>query len=413
MSPDATPAPAPGRWESAARQASVRRLTWAMVLTAFVVWIILATIAARWGIQALRFGSAPVPTTIERVSGVVLSRQPDGSRDASADVGTQLYEHDDVITSFGSSADLRFFDGSLVQLFPDSRLEITAARIGRFNPGPSQVSFTLMAGAIRMTVPQVEDKSFTVKVATPFGSAAFVPGDYTVRVSGAATRISVWDGRTAAAVAGETIEVSPGRKIVLGLDPSGYRIVDAMENVLTNGAFTAGFDSWEFWEEREEGRPDVSGEREIVQPAETGAPPFAARFTRTSALDTHNETGLRQVLNQDVNGARSIVLHALVKVDAASLSGGGYLGTEYPMMLRIRYRDSRGVDQVWETGFYSANAENRPVPLGEQIQQGVWTEYSVDLAQFKPPPEVIGDIEVFGAGHTFDASIADVELLVD
>jgi hypothetical protein len=413
VSEEAAPVALTGRWESPSRQAGVRRLVWTIVLVALTLWVVLAISAVRWGSATWRLAAAPVPTTIEQVNGVVLYREADQARDASAASGTQVFEHDTVVTSFGSSANLRFFDGSLVQLFPNSRLEVNTARIGRFNSDSTQLSFTLVQGAIRMEIPQILEKPYTVNVVTPNGASAFVPGEYTLRVGDDGTRISVWDGRTAAAVGSQTIEIATNQKILLSPGNQDFRVVGVLEDVIANGNFATGFGSWEPWEDREEGRPDVPGIRQIVRPTESGAPSAAARFTRTSELDSHNETGLRQALGVNVSGARSIVLHALVKVDSASLSGGGYLGTEYPMMLRLRYRDSRGAGQIWTMGFYYANPENRPTPLGDSIKRGVWTDYAVDLAQFRSPPEIIDSIEVFGAGHTFDASVADVRLLVD
>jgi hypothetical protein len=134
---------------------------------------------------------------------------------------------------------------------------------------------------------------------------------------------------------------------------------------------------------------------------------------RVSLIDAHNETGLSQDLIRDVSGARQIVIAARLRVEQASLSGGGYLGSEYPLMIRVRYHDSRGVEQTWVQGFYYANPENRPVPVGQRVERGVWTEFSFDLTQLRIPPAVVDTVQVFGAGHTFDALIGDVRLLVD
>src|SRR5207253_5612728 len=132
-----------------------------------------------------------------------------------------------------------------------------------------------------------------------------------------------------------------------------------------------------------------------------------------SQVDAHDETGLRQRLDVDVRGARAVRLEALVRVDAASLSGGGYLGSEYPMMVRVRTRDRRDAEQVWTQGFYYANEENRPTPIGRRIERGAWTLFSFDLEDELRQTATIESIEVFGAGHTFDASIGEIRLLVD
>src|SRR5581483_7152427 len=145
----------------------------------------------------------------------------------------------------------------------------------------------------------------------------------------------------------------------------------------------------------------------------SSAPSVAMRVTRNSERDAHNETGLRQVVNRDVAGSRAVRVEAMVRVDDASLSGGGYSGTEYPLMIRIRAHDRRGGDQVWTHGFYYANSEDRPVQFGEIVPQGTWVKFSADLTQAFSQTATIDSIEVFGAGHTFDASIGAVKLLVD
>ena len=103
----------------------------------------------------------------------------------------------------------------------------------------------------------------------------------------------------------------------------------------------------------------------------------------------------------------------LVKVEAASLSGGGYLGTEYPMMLRLRYRDAAGNGQTWYRGFYYQNAEGRPTSRGEVVPQGAWTRVQVDLADLPERPAFLYSLEVLGAGHDFDALITDIRLVAE
>ena len=83
------------------------------------------------------------------------------------------------------------------------------------------------------------------------------------------------------------------------------------------------------------------------------------------------------------------------------------------MTIRVRARDRRGSDQIWTQGFYYANPENRPTPMATMVPRGDWVEYSADLTQVMGQLSSIEVVEVFRAGHTFDASIAGVRLLVD
>lgn len=400
-------------WRVQADNQRMQRLTWALVALAFAIWIGLAIQGSRWAAAALQTASVPAPSRLDLVSGIVLHRESNQTTESSARQGMQVYELDELVTAMGSSAQLSTFDGSELRVFPDARLQVNATRIGRFNPAATQAVFTLVDGAVRLTIPSSSNKAHTVNVITPHGAAAFVPGEYTLRVRPDGTRISVWQGRTAAAVAEAIVEVGEGQKIVLYPNRVDYQVVPVLENALANGAFADGFGGWQVWDDGEPGRPDTPGRREIVPGDGNGAPRQMLRLSRTSVIDAHNETGLSQAIHRDVSGARHVIASARLRVDGASLSGGGYLGSEYPLMVRIGYRDSRGVEQTWVQGFYYANPENRPVPVGQRVERGAWTDFSFDLTQLRNPPAAIDTVQVFGAGHTYNASIGDVRILVD
>jgi hypothetical protein len=388
-------------------------LTWAVVWVAFAAWAALVGVGGLWVFSLAQQAAALAPSTLESVAGVILYREADRRTEATAQEGLQLFDGDELAASFGSSATLRVFDGSLLQIFPNARLRVTATRIGRFNPSTTQASFALVAGAVRLSVPESSSRAHRLTVTTPYGAAAFLPGEYTLRVEPDAARISVVGGRVLAGTVGEVVEVAAGQKIRFLADGSPPQVVDRMEDVLVNGSFANRFLGWEPWEDREQGRPDVPGRLDILPGADAGAPPSVLRVARNSQRDAHNEPGLRQRLDRDVSGARDVRIEAKVRVEFASLSGGGYLGSEYPMMIRIRFRDALGGDRVWTQGFYYDNSENRPVPVGQQIEQGVWTPVAADLTRPSGQFAAIEAIEVFGAGHTFDASIGEIRLLVD
>ena len=400
-------------WAWAERTTAMRRLTWALLTGAFVAWLVLAGGFAGWASRLVETAAAPAPTVLEQVSGIVLYREVERQTDTSAQQGMKVFDGDEVITSPGASASLRVFDGSLVQLYPEARLRTDAVRIGWLSPAATRAELVLVDGALRLSIPLLARKAHTLNVATPHTAAAFLPGEYTVRVGGDGTRISVWGGRIAAVVGDQIVEIRAGEKVIVGAGGAPYRVVEILEDVVANGGFVRRFEGWDPWEERERGRPDVPGSLEIIAPGEEGAPSRALRISRTSQIDAHNETGVRQTLAREVSGARQILVRGRVKVDFASLSGGGYLGSEYPLMLRVRYVDSRGAEQVWAQGIYYANPENRPAQLGRLVERGVWTDFSADLTEGLAHATRLEHIEVSGAGHTFDASVSDIRLLVD
>ncbi len=388
----------------------MQRITWVAVVLGMAAWLSLGVLVGRWGIHTLRSASAPAPSVLASVAGVVLYREANQRNDVSAEAGIQLFDGDELATSFGSNAVVRLFDGTNLELFPEARIRIEAARVGRFNPAATEARIAIERGAARLTVPDLADRPHGVTMVTPHARATFAGGAYTLRVGQSDTRVSVWDGESSVQGSGEPIMVGSGEKVIASRDGPALRVVNVLENIVVNGDFRERYEAWEPWDEREQGRPDVPGSLDLTNLA---AGQRALRVTRDSIGDAHNETGLRQRLGRDVNGARAIVLQAQVKVDYSSLSGGGYLGSEFPIMVRIRARDRRGGEQVWTHGFYYANPENRPVDRGTLVPRREWVAYAMDLTDVMGPLSTIESIEVFGAGHTFDASISQVQLLVD
>ena len=130
------------------------------------------------------------------------------------------------------------------------------------------------------------------------------------------------------------------------------------------------------------------------------------------------KTGLIQTLDRDVSGFRHLFLRAWVRVDYAELSGGGQIGFEYPMMLRLVYNGpAESSEYPWVVGFYYANPENRPVPPRTALMwpQGTWQQYEVDLKDTDEPnvPYRLRELTVMGQGHSYDARIAGIELVGD
>jgi hypothetical protein len=80
-------------------------------------------------------------------------------------------------------------------------------------------------------------------------------------------------------------------------------------------------------------------------------------------------------------------------------------------MLRLRYRDTGGTGQAWYGGFYYANPERRPTERGQLVPADTWVRFELDLAELAEPPAFLYALEVLGAGHDFDALVADLRLV--
>ncbi|MGE3271125.1 MAG: hypothetical protein AB7P40_20410, partial [Chloroflexota bacterium] len=114
-----------------------------------------------------------------------------------------------------------------------------------------------------------------------------------------------------------------------------------------------------------------------------------------------------------VSAYRTIAVTGWVKVNEASQSGGGYLGSEYPVMIRISYVDEKGGRPGWTHGFYFSNPEMRPTENGEIIAQGEWYPFLARLTDLPDRPILLRSIEVLSAGHDFDAVVADIRIIAE
>jgi hypothetical protein len=389
---------------------AMERVTWLIMgvaLVAFMGLALLGSLGLRGAVEYVE-----TPSRVDSVNGIVLYRAAEGSGQESISAGSPLYQGDQLSVSFGSSAALTMADGTRAELSPNARVRVDQARAPRLAGRRSEFQLGIENGAARLAVAPAAPDLRLFQVLTPAGVAQLGEGQYTVRVAPDATRISVWEGRATVLAESQVLEVVPGRKIILR--PNAFpEQTDALENIVVNSGFSAKFEGWEPWEQNET-RADVKGTTQIVAPTEPNSPGIALRINRESVAQAHNETGLTQKFHRDVTGARAVALDMWLKVDSASLSGGGYLGTEYPLMLRVRYQAQRGNEEVWTRGFFYANPEQRPTANGEQVPKGVWTHYRVDLTQILAvTPAIIEELQVLGAGHSFDASVADLKILVD
>jgi hypothetical protein len=283
-------------------------------------------------------------------------------------------------------------------------------RAGRFNPEMARVAFQQLAGTVRFTIAAANGRAPSVE--TPYGTVALGPGDYIVAVQGREALALARAGTAWVSVGADTRELPAGQRIHLAAGAPADGPYPGAPNLVRNGDFRDGLADWQPHDELERTpRLDRGGEREIV-PVEIGDRPLTAlRVRRLSLLQTHNETGVIQDVHADVAVYPEVWLSALVRVRHASLSGGGYLGTEYPAMLRVHYRDAAGNGRTWVHGFYYQNPEERPVDRGSQVPRDTWVHFSVDLATLRPRPLTIYALEVLGAGHDFDALITDVQLV--
>jgi hypothetical protein len=392
---------------------------WAFLWGAFAIWCVLVS-AGLLSINSWRKTAySTPPAQLVNKRGIVLYQGPRDSLPVSIAEYTYLDEGAILDVPASSEAILRLgVDNSVVRLRAGSRVRLLSMRDGRFNRELTQVRLEQLQGAAHYTIAGELPDGREVEVKTPNTEGPqdglrLTKGEYLVWVQPNATRLISYVGQARADANGSVYRLRDAKWIVLGPEPSRTPL-DLPEHLIKNRDFSRGsLEAWEPIDIGEKGRPDVGGQRSLVDEVVGGRPTRTLRITRETAKDTHNETGLRQEINRDVWAYRAITLATWVKVNSASLDGGGYAGSEYPVMLRANYIAENGGAYEWVHGFYVKNDSNRPADLGERIEAGVWHRFALDMTKLRDRPAHVISVDVFASGHDFDSQIANVELTVE
>jgi hypothetical protein len=404
----ATPAAASG---VTARRAEQR--TWICFSLAFLIWCSLAAAAVTTANNFRRYATDSPSAVLTGDRGTVFFEPTAGATQVRARQGMTLDEGGAVEVGESGRATLELFDGSTVTLTPNSRLEVATHRLGKFNADHTRLSLNLSSGAANLNVAGKLPFGREVTVATPHGLVSLSKGDYLVWVQEDGTRVSSYAGRAKVEIADHVVRLRDGQRAILPPDGLPRGQFPLIENLVRNGDFSRQFQGWTMLDKGEPGRPDIGGTRRLVEDTVVGRKVQALRITRETAKDTHNETGIVQEINRDVSAYRTVSLTAWIKIDHASLSGGGYLGSEYPIMFRVHYTDEKGGRPGWSRGFFYANPDNRPTDGGELIAQGQWYPYLGRLTDLPDRPAFIRAVEVLAAGHDFDATVTDIRLIAE
>jgi len=258
-------------------------------------------------------------------------------------------------------------------------------------------------------------------VTTPHAVITLKEGSFAILVEPDQTELSIRAIRPGEAtiVAGdESLRFTSGRALVQGHPPAGVSAIQGPlppdQDLIVNGSFDAVLDRG--WEPPEQQRDtgDPLGEIEIAPLRGKSV----LRFSRYGA-ETHGETSITQVIDQDVHGFSSLKLAFEVLVNYQSLPGGGYKSTEFPIMVELKYRDPMGNPRSRYWGFYYLDPGTGPEWLtmvnGLKVVQGEWYPFQSDnLLQTMDDirPVHIESLRVYASGWDWNSAITDISLLV-
>jgi hypothetical protein len=137
----------------------------------------------------------------------------------------------------------------------------------------------------------------------------------------------------------------------------------------------------------------------------------------------HSEVAIRQEIDQDARDFSQLVLSADIRLEFQSLSGGGLLSSEFPIILRLDYKDRWGSDKFWTHGFYYQNRDGYPIapdpwgqPSGEQIPRGVWYPFqSQNLLEIlgENVPAHITALTIYASGWNYEGLVTEIQLIAE
>jgi len=395
------------------------RLAWIILSTAFTLFCMLTILipaGVRWYIVN---ASEPFSTEITSVRGTVLVGDPAAELSASLADGntTTIEEAAEVTTDDTSQAILTFFDDSSLTMYSNTSIVIKETQSPRFNfsSNPTRLVIEVRQGRVRATSSRSRD-DLNYDIITPHTDVELGQGSFSIEVNEEGTQVTTRLGQAEVIAQGEQVTLNQEERAVVQPNSPPSPPLPSAQNLLVNSNFSpVTFDeAWETYSIQ-----PIESVTTTVQ-LTTFQDRFVLQLHSEGADNIHSETGVIQLVNKDVRDFQSLRLFAEVRLVRQTLPGGGQLGSEFPIMLHIAYKDANNNDRDWFHGFYYAPPpENyilydQPDNSSERIARFIWYPYeSVNLLTTLGPakPIFIKSVRIYSSGWIYEAMVANISLL--
>ena len=354
---------------------SPERVAWAALLLSFAAFVLVVVggpLGVRWYIASAEREQKAV---VESLIGTVVVEPPVGRGAVPLGRGQSIAVTEGTVVRADetSEATITLFEGSFVRLFPGTSVRLERMRAPRYRTGerPRSVWLNLFGGRASIGTAPALATPLDFRVVSLQGSALLkADGKYIVSATNDRCEVSTYRGLADVSAEGQLVTVAARQRTFMELNRPPEPAVDVARNLVRNGDFQEGLDvAWRVFNEQGTDGGDVDGMTEIV--VDEGRD--AVRLERTGGQGNHCETVLEQTIETQLPDAvTSLTVHATVKVRHQSLSGGGYLSSEYPLMIRLTYRDVYDSETEWIQGFYYQNTAGNPTTYGEEIPRDTW-----------------------------------------
>ena len=398
------------------------RVAWIVLWSAFIVFCILIT-GIPLGIRSyLLNASEELDTQLQRIEGTILVQETEGNKPAGVVGSAMLSPGEEVILDATSRGTLDFFERSHVTLYSNTNIELAQVETPRFGVSdrPNAITLNLTQGLVRVGVALPGERETKFQVLTPHTTISLEEGSYRVEVTNETTQVTVVRGEaTIGPEAGHEV-LRQGMRARVGLSGVLAEPLPAAENLILNGDFQQPLSTG--WLSS-----TVVLTSSVTPPSTAVIEDGGRRAARLVQRDVndgeHTEVAIQQRLDQDVRDFDRLEVALDVKVDYQSLSGGGLLSSEFPLIVRLDYKDLWGNDKFWTHGFYYQNNAGYPIapdpwgrPSGEQVPREVWYPYEsgnlIDLLGENRPAHITG-LTVYSSGWNYDSLVSEIQLVVE
>lgn len=428
----AAAAPALPRPRAGFLEKNPERVAWLVLIGAFWICVALAAALPLSGRYFLLYSMESRPGTVQAISpnqdggGTVIYTPLNAPQPIAVKSDPASFAEGGMIeTDQTSRAFLTFFDGSTAQVFPGSRLVVDQMRRPRFGWSqlPNTIQINQIKGLVRYGAASAsahpdnpEGRAIHLAIHTPSFDVTLAEGSYSIEVTDGGSQVVVREGSAqvyslqgdhqVAVGQGQRLQASNGQ--TLPLNP-----IPAAQDLIVNGGFSSDTLGAE-WQPYTDPNSDNGGPKGSVLVATMGDR-RALQILRTGAGTNSRVTGILQQIDRDVSDFRSLVFSADVRLHYQSLSGGGYLSTEYPLLVRLKYRDVDGNEHESVHGFYYQNDDQNPTNNGERIPQDTWVPYETGnlMEGLEQRPFRLVSLAIYASGWDYESYISSIKLTVE
>jgi hypothetical protein len=315
-----------------------------------------------------------------------------------------------------SEAVLTFFDHSTMHLYSGTTIDLVTSRAPRYRSGilPNTVALTLDGGRVYVGTALSLDSPLSFRVSTLQAETNLsADGSYAIEARNDRSAVSTYRGSADVVTAQGSVTLNARERTEVTLGQPPEEVTGVAQELIVNGEFREPLtETWRFFNDQGADGGDVDGHMEVV--VDEGR--RAIKFYRTGGSGNHCETVLEQSVDQKLSDPiSSLIVRATVKVRYQSLSGGGYLSSEYPLMIRVRYRDAYDSEAEWVQGFYIQNVDNSPTTDGLEIPADRWYPFESDnlLESLPIRPVRIISVRVYASGWEYESLIGEVSLTAE